>query len=263
MSTRNVLIFAALAGLLAFAAVGCSQPATVGGGGSAGDSAPEAARVAALQTGGEPTPRTINVSGMGKASAPPDVAEIQLGVETVNTDVGRAISENTARMSAVMSVLKEMNVADKDVQTTRYNMWIDEERDREGQLTGERRYHVVNQVRVTLRDLAKTGELLQRALEAGANNVGGVSFSVADPTALEREARDLAIANARAKAEQLAAGLGAKLGPVRQVSEFGGVVQAVEAPMVERALAVGAPVPVSGGEFSVTVQIQVTFDIAE
>jgi hypothetical protein len=86
---------------------------------------------------------------------------------------------------------------------------------------------------------------------------------VADPTELERQARDKAIADARAKAEQLAAGLGAKLGPVRQVSEYGGVVKVVEAPVAERALAAGAPVPVSGGEFSVTVQIQVVFDIAE
>jgi uncharacterized protein YggE len=75
-----------------------------------------------------------------------------------------------------------------------------------------------------MRDLSKTGELLQEALEAGANNVGGISFSVADPKALQQKARDQAIADAQAKAEQLAAGLGAQLGPLRQVSEYGGIV---------------------------------------
>lgn len=261
-SIKDVLILVALVGLLAWAIVGCGQGTTVAGTAEVGE-LQAAPRAAALQTGTEPAPRTISVSGMGMASAPPDVAEIQLGVETVDTDAGRAISENTRRMSAVMDVFKTMNIEDKDIQTVRFNMWVEEERDREGQLTGVRRYHVVNQVRVRLRDISRTGELLQRALEAGANTVGGVSFTVADPTELERQARDKAIADARAKAEQLAAGLGAKLGPVRQVSEYGGVVKVVEAPVAERALAAGAPVPVSGGEFSVTVQIQVVFDIAE
>jgi len=266
-STRKGFVMAALAGLLALALVGCGQGTTTGGsaaeafrGGSVMESAP---RVAALQSGGEPMPRTISVNGMGMASARPDVADIHLGVETIHTDAGLAISENTGRMTAVMDVLKAMGVEDKDVQTTQFSMWIEEPRDQEGRLIGERRYHVVNQVRVRLRDLTKTGEFLQKALAAGANNVGGVSFSVADPKVLERQARDLAIADAKAKAEQLAAGLGAKLGPVHQVSEYGGVVKAVEAPMAERALAAGAPVPISGGEFSVTVEVQVTFGIAE
>jgi hypothetical protein len=144
-------------------------------------------------------------------------------------------------------------------------MWIEQVVDREGQPTGESRYHVVNQVRVRLRDLTKTGELLQKALEAGANNVGGVSFSVADPKALQQEARDQAIADAQAKASQLAAGLGAQLGRLRQVSEYGGVIAPsvpVEA-YAEGLRGGGGPVPVSGGEFSVTVEIQVVFDIAE
>ncbi len=260
-SPRNVFVFVTLAGLLALAVVGCSQGTTVASTANVGE-LEAAPRSAALQASSEPTPRTISVSGMGMASAPPDVAEIQLGVETVNTDAGRAIDENTQRMSAVMGVFKEMNIEDKDIQTVRFSMWVEEERDREGQLTGVRRYHVVNQVRVRLRDISLTGELLQRALSAGANTVGGISFTVADPTELERQARDKAIADARAKAEQLATGLGARLGPVRQVSEYGGVVKLVEA-QAERALAAGAPVPVSGGEFSVSVQIQVVFDIAE
>ena len=92
-----------------------------------------------------------------------------------------------------------------------------------------------------------------------------VSFSVSDPVALEREARQLAITDAKTKAEQLAEGLGAQLGPLRQVSDFGG------SPVVlEKAMGVGGggyggggPVPMSGGEFSVMIQIQVIFEIAD
>jgi len=272
-TTRKILIFAALAGLVAAALVGCGKATTVGGGPQtepstsalqSGGGPQTKALTSALQAVSEPMPRTISVNGIGMASAPPDVAEVQLGVETIKTDASVAISENTERMTAVMDVIKGMNVEDKDVQTVNYSMWIEEVYDKEGQPTGEIRYHVVNQVRIKLRDLTKTGELLQAALEAGANNVGGISFSVADPAALQREARDQAIANARAKAEQLAAGLGAHVGPLRQVSEFGGVVVPSEVRTVEKAVVVGGgPVPVSGGEFSITVEIQVVFDIAD
>jgi len=255
-TTRKMLILAALAGLLAVALVGCGEATTAGGG-------PQAKPLtSALQSEVEPMPRTISVNGIGMASARPDVAEIQLGVETIKTDASLAISENTERMTAVMGALKEMNIEDKDVQTVNYSMWIEEVYDQEGKPTGEIRYHVVNQVRIKLRDLTKTGEVLQKALEAGANNVGGISFSVADSVALQREARDQAIANAQAKAEQLAAGLGAHVGPLRQVSEFGGVVVPFEARMAE-GVGGGGAVPVSGGEFSITVEIQVVFDIAD
>ncbi len=255
---RNIVIFAGLAGLLAVALVGCAGTTTTTGG------EPQAKSLTStLQSGSEAMPRTISVNGIGKASAPPDVVEIQLGVETMKTDASLAISENTERMTAVMDVLKGMNVEDKDVQTVNYSMWVEEVYDKEGQPTGEMRYHVVNEVRIKLRDLTKTGELLQKALEAGANKVSGISFSVADPVALQREARDQAIVNARAKADQLAAGLGAHVGPLRQVSEYGGVVVPLEAPMVMEKGVGGGAVPVSGGEFSITVEIQVVFDIAD
>jgi len=262
MSTqnRNKLILVALAGLLAIALTGCSGLPTWAGGG------PQPTTLtSALQSGGEQMPRTVSVNGVGMASAPPDVAFIQLGAETIHTDAAQAISDNTERMTAVMDVLKAMEIEDKDIQTVSYSMWIEQVYDREGQPTGETRHHVVNQVRVRLRDLSKTGELLQKALEAGANNVGGVSFSVADPKALQQKARDQAIADARSKAEQLATGLGAQLGAIRQASEYGGVI-VPSAPVETFGGGVGGgggPVPVSGGEFSVTVEIQVVFDIAE
>lgn len=255
ISIRKVLIGGALVALLVVAIV--SGVTTV-----MANSEPQTASPSVSRAGAEPMPPSINVTGSGRASARPDVAEIQLGVETVNTDAGQAINENTERMTAVMAGLKGMKVEDKDIQTTNFNMWVEQVTDKEGKPTGEMRYHVVNQIQVRLRDLSKAGELLQQSLKAGANTVNGISFSVADQTALQREARDQAIAEAQAKAEQLATGLGVKLGPVRQVSEVSNVI--VPGPLsLERGLAAAAPVPVSGGEFSVTVQIQVVFDIVQ
>ena len=256
MSTRKRILFIALIGLLVASLAGCAGEASAGGG-------PQpVASTSALGANTETTPRTVSVNGLGMASARPDVADIQLGVETIDADAGLAVNENTERMTAVMDAIKAMGVEDKDVQTVQYSMWIEQQYDKQGEPTGENRYHVVNQVRIRVRELDKVGQLLQKALEVGANTVNGVSFSVADPTALQEKARQLAIANAKTKADQLAAGLGAKLGALRQVSEFGGLVAPV-APVWQEGIGGGGPVPMSGGEFSVTVEIQVIFDLAE
>jgi len=257
MFTRNKLILTVLAGLLVVGLVACGKEAAAGGG-----SQPGVSTTSALQANEQPMARTISISGSGTASARPDVAYVQLGVETVNTDASVAVTQNTERMTAVMDVLNTMGIEEKDVQTVQYSMWIEQPYDDKGQPSGDPRYHVVNQVNVRLHDLTKMGALLKETLAAGANTVNSISFGVADPTTLQKEARDKAIANARAKAEQLATGLGAKVGSLRQVSEYGGVI--TPAPYAESyGIGGGGGVPVSGGEFSVTVEIQVVFDIAE
>jgi uncharacterized protein YggE len=258
MLTRNRIILLALVGLLVIGLVSCAREATAGGGPL------PAVSTLALQREGESLPRTISVNGSGIASARPDVASVQLGVETVNTDLSLAVNQNTERMTTVMDTLKTLGIEDKDVMTVQYSMWIEQPHDEKGQPSGEPRYHVVNQVSVKLHDLTKMSEVLDKTLAAGINTVNGISFSVADPTELKRQAREAAIADAKAKAEQLAAGLGAELGSLRQASEYSsGPVPFIEAPMEGYGIGGGGPVPVSGGEFSVTVEVQVVFDIAE
>jgi hypothetical protein len=261
MSVCKLLGAVFVVGMVALLASGCSRPLAAAGEPLAG------ARALEASSSEETMPRTISVSGVGTASGRPDIAYVEFGVQAINPDADKAVTENSDRMTAVMGALQELKIEDKDIQTINYSMWLEEVRDKDGNLTGESRYHVVNQLRVKVRDLTKVGQVLQKALKAGANNVGSVSFSVADPSALQKQARDAAIGNVRAKAEQLAAGFGAKVGKVHQVSEYGG--EPVPAPNLnvkaERLAAGygGGEVPVSGGELSVNVQIQVTFDIAE
>jgi uncharacterized protein YggE len=243
---------------LALSIVGCSREVSAGGGTQG------TTLSVASQAGDADQPRSISVNGVGLASASPDIALIQLGVESLDTEASLAIADNTSRMTAVMDALKSMQIADEDIQTVNYNMWMEPVYDDQGRPTDQMRFHVVNQIQVKLRDLPKTGELIGNALEAGVNNVGGISFSVADPAQLQSEARDRAIASARAKAEQLAAGFGAQLGSLRQVTEFGGVTApAFDVRVAEGSGGGGGPVPVSGGAFNVTVEIQATFEIAE
>ena len=243
-------------GMAALLVLGC-RPASAGVGLAGGG------QVLALRSADtEALPRTISVNGSGTATARPDIAYVTLGVQAIDADADKAVTENSERMSAVMGVLKEMKIEDKDIQTVNYSMWLEEERDKEGNLTGVTRYHVVNQVRVKVRDLAKVGQLLQQALKAGANSVEGISFSVDDPSALRKEARDKAIADAKAKAEQLAAGFGAKVGKVHQVSEYSAEPE-VRMALKAEGVGGGGEVPISGGELSVSVQIQAIFDLAD
>ncbi|MHB1295770.1 MAG: SIMPL domain-containing protein [Anaerolineae bacterium] len=206
-------------------------------------------------------PRTVTVTGIGTALGAPDVAEVRIGVETIDTNAAEAVSANTATMTDVMSALEDFDLPARDVQTVNYSVWVEQERDPEGQLTGTTRYHVINEVLVTLRDVDQIGEMLQAAVTAGANTVGGINFRVEDPTALEQQARDDALAKAQAKAEQLAEGLDLNLGAVRQVVE---VTAGTPSPLFGMAAGIGGAeaAPVSGGTFAVSVQLQVTYDIA-
>ena len=90
-------------------------------------------------------------------------------------------------------------------------MWVEQVYGPDGP-TGEFLYHVVSQILVRVRDLDMTGDVLGAALAAGVNNVGGIRFGVEDTQALEVAARDAAVDNAMAKAEQLAERLGGQRG---------------------------------------------------
>ncbi len=249
-----LFVLAALA-LIAALVVGCAVPAAAGGGPTAANTA---ALLAAQQT--EALPRTISVNGSGVASAAPDVAYVSLGVETVNADPAQAVADNNTKMTAVMEAIKALGIAETDIQTVNYTMWIEQVVDGDGVPTGETKYHVSNQIRVKIIDFDQTGEALQSALAAGANTVAGVEFAISDPSALQQQARDKAMAAAQTKAEQLASGFKVTLGPVRNVNEFSGVVQPAALAM---GIGGGESAPISGGSFSVTVEVQVVYDIAD
>lgn len=243
--------------LLILSVAGCTTGAI---GTAVGSPQAEARPAAALQAGSDSNPRTVSVSGSGTASAAPDVAYVQLGVEVINPDATQAVQDSTDRMTAVMDALKELGIADKNIQTVQYNISVEQQRDQQGQPTGEIRYHVNNRIRVTVDDISQVGDLLQKTLAAGANTVDSINFSIKDPEALQQQARDAAIADAKAKAEQLATGFDAQLGPVYQINESGGGVPRpqAEAPVMMQA---SGAVPVSGGELNISVDIQVTFEL--
>lgn len=210
--------------------------------------------------------RTISVTGTGKVSAPPDMATIQTGVVTQADAAGAALKSNNEAMRKIMDVLKEHGIADKDVQTSSFNVHPvyrhDPEGRREPEVTG---YRVHNQVSVKVRNLPKLGEVLDALVQAGSNQVSGVSFGVDDPDGILDQARSRAIADARSRAQVYAQAAGVKVGRVLSISEQPPQMPG-PMPMGRMAFqAEAASVPIATGEqdFQVTVYLAYALEDSE
>jgi uncharacterized protein len=209
--------------------------------------------------------RGITVVGVGKASGAPNVANISVGVETQADTVQQAVADNKAKMTLLLDALKALDVAAKDIQTSNYGVYTERQpvpsSEGKGAL-GPTTYHVNNQVNVTVRDVNKLGDVLDKAVTAGANNIYGISFSVDDTTKLQADARAKAVADAKARAESLATLAGVTLGDVVSVSEvIGSSGPMYDTPRAAMGLGGGGGAPVQPGELEVNMSIQVTFAI--
>jgi len=212
-------------------------------------------------------PRTITVVGEGSVKIQPDIARANIGVETFGATVKVATSQAAATMDAVLAALKSQGIAEKDIQTTGYSVWVERNSGPDGNTSDKVVYHVNNNVSVTIRDLAKVGAVLDAAIEAGANSIYGVSFSVAEPEKLEAEARGKAIANALAKAKELAQLNGVEVGAVVSVSEVvgagGGSYDSnfMRLSAEKAAYSGGGAGSVSPGELELALRLQVVYQI--
>jgi len=237
--------------LLAVVVVGCTTAQAASG-------------VAPTAASGE-TVRYITVVGEGTVKLVPDVAEINVGAEALADTVSEAKAQVDAQMAAILDVLKEMGIAEKDIQTSHYSIYY--ERDPfyavprgEAEMNSEPQgaYRVSNMLRVTVRNLEMVGDILDAVVEAGANQMYGVSFTVADDEAWQSDAREAAMTNAKARAEELAGLANVELGQVLSVSEVVGGSPVYSKVAMEAAYGGGG---ISPGELELGVQIQVTFAI--
>ncbi len=210
-------------------------------------------------------PNTITVSGYGEATGTPDVAYVQLGVNIVNPDVGRAVAQANETMDAVQDAMRQFQIANEDMQTVSYSVWPEDRYDPQtGQPTGERVYHVDSMLSIKVRDLEATGDIIQAGLDAGANTVAGLSFGVEDTDALQAEARTNATNDARARAQQMANALGVTLGAPILVTEGYGYTPPVvfATPRMDFGGGGGAP-PISPGQTTIGISVTVVFSIGE
>lgn len=210
--------------------------------------------------------RTVTVVGEGSVRIKPNVAYASIGVETLNESIQQATSESAKTMEQIIAALKAAGVAEKDMQTSGFSVWVDRSRSMEGELTGQAVYHVTNMVNVTIRDLDKIGEILEQAMANGANLINSVSFGIDQSEALQKEARQKAAEDALAKAQELAALHNAQLGKLVSVSEIvgaGGGYYAGGADALMGAYRMmglgGGAGPISPGELELALKLQVVY----
>lgn len=205
------------------------------------------------------TPRSITVVGTGSASASPNLATIQVGVDVADSSPETATRLNEEKMRSVIDTLKAAGVAEQDIQTMYYSMYAEQRYSPEtNQPTGEYLYHVNSSVSAKMRDLEKVGTILSEAVKAGANNISGVTFSIENTTALQAAAREKAIADAKARAQDLARLSGVELGEVTIVSEVVGGPGPI---FYDRGMGGGGGAPIQPGQLEVSMQLQVSFAI--
>ncbi len=210
--------------------------------------------------------RTIAVSGMGTATLAPDIAYFSAGVTETNASVADAQNNVNTKTNAIIDALRQGGVdVDKDVKTSGYSVQPQYNYPQNGApvLTG---YRITNSVNVTVRDITKVGQLLDAVTKAGANQVGGVSFGLADPEAASRVAREQAVQNARNKADTLAKATGVSVGIVMTIDDQSTTPApprpVAAAPAANTANSAAVPPPIQAGETTVTVTIRVTYAIA-
>jgi uncharacterized protein YggE len=215
------------------------------------------ARIGMAAEGDKANERTISVSASGTVAAEPDVAYIQTGVATEADTAKEAIARNNAAMARVIDGLKSAGIAAKDIQTTTLNVEPRYTQAKDGRPATIAGYRVVNQVRLTVRDVKRLGEILDQAISLGANQVHGVHFDLANAETLKDEARKQAMGNAKRRAELYAVAAGVQLGPVVSISESVGDVR----PMAMARTAMASAVPIEAGTRTLAVEVHVTYAI--
>ncbi|HEY4667938.1 MAG TPA: SIMPL domain-containing protein [Anaerolineales bacterium] len=209
---------------------------------------------------GESGSETILVTGYGEARGNPDIATLNIGVNVANTGIDAAVEESNETVARITAALTGMGILEADIQTTNFNVWREDIYSPEtGQVTGEYRYHVDSSVQVNVREISRASEVLKVAIQNGANNIYGPSFAIDNTDTLAAQARAAAVADARARAEQVAAELGVTLGEVMSVKEVsGGPVYAYFAGAGYGGGGGEGP-PISEGSLTVNIQLEVSF----
>lgn len=227
----------------------------------------------AAQTGAtQPVSRTITVVGRGEVKVKPDLATTTVGVEALGPTVDAAMEDAQARMTSVLDALKKLGIADKDIQTSNFSINFERQSTDSPTVTAQATpgafqppagfYRVSNMVQVNIRDLTKVSEVIDTAVKAGANNVWGISFGLDNTDELEGQAREAAVADAKARAESLAELTGVKVGSVMAVSEVVGNQSIPMFATADRAVGLGGgSTPTESGEVTFSTQIQVVYAI--
>lgn len=215
----------------------------------------------------ETTNKTITVVGTGTAAGVPDMATISLGVEVVNPNAADALNEANRLIGEVTKAVIAVGVDEKNIRTTGLNIYSQPAPMSSGDPASANPQARIYQANIGITIIVadkgtegralKVGEVINEAVKAGANMINGISMSISDPKTLENDARTKAIADARSRAEALAAASGVKVGEVLSIEEYqnSGVIPFEYG----KGGAVAESVQINQGTLNVAIQVKVTF----
>lgn len=207
-------------------------------------------------------PRTLTVSGTGIAKAAPDEASFSTGVVAQAATARAALAANSQAMNAVIASLKKQGVPDKAIQTSNLSLNPQYQTCKPGVACPQKivGYAVSNTVSVTV-GLDKVGTVLDALVGAGANQIGGISFSIHDPKPLLQQARADAVKDAIDKAQAFAKAAGVSLGAILTIDEGGSQAPRPVFRSMDKAMFANAAPPVAAGEESVSASVSITWII--
>jgi len=203
----------------------------------------------------------FTITGEGKVAIAPDIATTMVGVEANGATVKEAQDELNQNINAVSAAIKKLGIGDKDIETSNYNVNPTYDYSSNTQrITG---YQAGSSLTIKVRDIAKVNSVIDAATTAGANVVGGVSFDVDDKTKAQNDARKLAVADAKAKAEQASQTAGFSLGKLIDYQEsFGNDrIYPMYATMDIAAKGEGAPTQIESGATDIRVTVTLTYEV--
>lgn len=204
--------------------------------------------------------RTISLAATGAIKTAPDKVDISTGVTNQAPTAKEALAKNSAVIAQVIDTLKGEGLDPKDIQTTNFSVNPVYEERKEGRSPAIIGYQVTNSVRITVHDIGKLGQILDKVVSLGSNDVGSIEFGVSEPQALKDEARKRAVSEAIANAKLYAEAVDGTLGKVLTISEDEGAVVARYASPAPMEIATKA-VPIEAGTTTVEVRVHVTFEL--
>jgi uncharacterized protein YggE len=207
-----------------------------------------------------PQPKTLQVTGQGTVSVIPDEALLLLAVQTQSTSATQASGDNAAIMSKVIDALVSVGIGKSAIETVSYSLTPIYE-SKQDQTTPPRilGYVARNAIQVTITDFGLVGKALDTAIGAGINEVQGVVFTLSDASyaAVQKQALQLAIQDADAKAKDMASNLGVTLiGPISVSPGY------TFQPAFERLATATPQTPIQPGPLQVTANVQIVYQFA-
>jgi uncharacterized protein len=206
-----------------------------------------------------PAESRITVIGVGSVHVVPDQARIRGGVTTRAKTVKEASDANSKLMSAITAMLLASGIAQTDIQTARFSVqpvYAPAQPGVEPKLAG---YAVANHVEVTIREISKVGDILDRLVNAGATDIGNIEFLHSDASKVLDQAREAAVADGRHKAELYARAAGVSLGRVLSIRED--AAPGAPVPFARASALREASVPIASGEDTLEARITVAYEV--